>query len=174
MPRPEKGTMIDVLKGELARSRGAVVTELRGLSVSDAIELRRSVRQAGGRYRVVKNSLASRAMAGGPYEPLIEMMSGITGVATSEEDPVEVVRMLAEFARSHEALQVGGGVLDSATYSPENIQELAMLPPRPILLGMLACCVASPLTKLVGVLQGPIRSLATVLANIADKKEDKG
>ncbi len=149
------------------------MTELRGLSVSDAIELRRAVRQAGGRYRVVKNSLASRAMAGGPYEPLIEMMSGITGVATSEGDPVEVVRTLAGFARGHEALHVGGGVLDSAFYSSESIHELAMLPPRQVLLGMLTCSIASPLTKLVGVLQGPIRMLVTVLGNIAESREDK-
>ena len=121
MARPEKKFMVGALKEELEGARGAVVTELRGMTVDEMVKLRRELRQAGGRYRVVKHSLASRAVAGGPYESLSAMFHGVTGVAMAEGEPLDLVKALAGFAKEHESLVVAGGVIDSETYSAERV-----------------------------------------------------
>src|SRR5438045_2551852 len=111
MNRTEKQQLIDGLHEEFGRSPHAILVNFQGLTVPDVTEFRRKVRQAGSRYRVVKNSLALRALKGTPLEGLAPKFDGITGVAYTGSDPVALAKVLVDFVKDHPKLVVKGGVV---------------------------------------------------------------
>src|SRR4030095_2791370 len=111
MNRTEKQELIDELHGEFKASPHAVLVDFKGLSVPAVTEFRRKVKQAGSRYRVVKNSLALRAVKDTPLEKLQAKFEGTTGVAYTGDDPVALAKVLVDFAKDHPALALKGGLV---------------------------------------------------------------
>ena len=164
MNRTEKKTEIDDLHAEFGRSPHAIVVDFRGLSVPAVTEFRRKVRQAGSRYRVVKNSLAHRALKDTPLEKLTAKFEGTTGVAYTGADPVALAKVLVDFAKDHPSLVLKAGlVAGDQLLDPEGVKALSALPSLPELRSRLLGLLNGPASKLVRLLNAPAGKLVRVL-----------
>ena len=172
MNRAEKQVLIDELRTEFGSSPHAVLLDFKGLSVNAATEFRRKVRQAGSRYRVVKNSLAVRAVMGTPLEGLGPKFEGTTGVAYTGTDPVALAKVLVDFQKDHPALSLKGGIVSGTEMlDPEGIKALSTMPSLPELRARLLGLLQTPATTLVRLLNTPAGQLARVLKAHQDKEE---
>ena len=170
-PRPEKVAVVDEVRQRLGSSSAAILTEYRGLAVQDLANLRRSLREAGGDYKVYKNTLVRFAVADRGLAELDAMLVGPTAIAFAD-DAVTVARALRDFARVHPGLVVKGGLLGDSVLSASGAGALADIPPRPVLLARLAGGLAAPLTQLAGLLQALPRGFAYGLKALVDKKAE--
>jgi large subunit ribosomal protein L10 len=165
-PRPEKVAVVDEVQERLTSASAALLTEYRGLDVSAIGELRRALRQAGGDYKVYKNTLVRFAARNAGLE-LDEMLTGPTAIAFVVERPdgapadaVLVAKALRDFARTNPALVVKGGVMADKALSAEEARALADVEPRDVLLARLAGAFAAPMQQFAGLLQALPRNLA--------------
>jgi large subunit ribosomal protein L10 len=162
-----KAMKVDELQ-ELERAfqgtASAVVVDFRGLKVPEVTELRRQVRGVKGRYKVVKNTLARRAMQGTAFEALGEHFIGTTAVAYSGEDPVALAKVLTTFAKTAPALQIKAAVVQGRAIKAGEVGELASLPGRPELYAKLLFLLQAPMVQIVSVLSAAPRALMNVLA----------
>jgi large subunit ribosomal protein L10 len=168
-PRPEKVAVVEEVRQRLASSGAAILTEYRGLAVQDLATLRRSLREAGGDYKVYKNTLVRFAVADRRLPELNAMLEGPTAIAFADDDAVTVAKALRDFSRLHPELVVKGGLLADSVLSASDAGALADIPPRPVLLSRLAGGLAAPLTRFAGLLQGLPRSFAYGLKALIDK-----
>ena len=171
MNRTEKQTLVDDLHKEFDKSPHAILVDFRGLSVPAVTEFRRKVRQAGSRYRVVKNTLALRAVKDTPLEKLGPKFDNTTGVAYTGTDPVVLAKTLVDFAKEHPQLVVKGGLVSgSQMLDAEGVKALSAMPSlvelRSRLLGMLQ----APASQLVRLLNTPAGQLARVLKAHQEKE----
>lgn len=173
MDREQKATAIAALKQKLAGARGAVLTDYRGMSVAEITELRTLLRKSAVEYTVVKNTLAKLAVKDTELASLAAYLEGPTGIAVSREDPVAPSRILTGWARTRPAFTVKAGMVEGQLVSAADLQTLADLPPREVLLARLAGTLQAPLQGLVTVLAGPVRALASVLDQVRTQKEQK-
>lgn len=174
MNRTQKQQLIDELHGEFKASPHAVLVDFRGLSVPAATEFRRKVKQAGSRYRVVKNSLALRALKGTPLEKLGPQFQGTTAVAYTGEDPVALAKTLMDFAREHPALAVKGALVGgSELLDAEGVKALSAMPGLAELRARLLGVLKAPAGKLVRLLGTPATQLAQVLKAQQGRLEGK-
>jgi len=172
MNRTEKQALIDDLHTEFAKSPHAILVDFRGLSVPAVTEFRRKVRHAGSRYRVVKNSLALRAVKDTPLEKLAHKFELTTGVAYTGADPVALAKVLVDFAKDHPALIVKGGLVSgSQMLDPEGVKALSTMPSLPELRAKLLGLLQTPASTLVRLLNTPAEQLARVLKAHQDKQE---
>jgi large subunit ribosomal protein L10 len=172
MNRTQKKELIDELHEEFGRSPHAVIVEFRGLSVPAVTEFRRKVRQAGSRYRVVKNSLALRAVKDTPLEKLGPRFDGTTGVAYTGTDPVALAKALVDFAKEHPALVVKGGLVSGEQMlDADGVKALSTMPSLPELRARLLGLLQAPGARLVRLLNTPGAQLAQVLKAHHDKEE---
>jgi large subunit ribosomal protein L10 len=170
MNRTEKQTLIDDLHAEFGKSPHAILVDFRGLSVPAVTEFRRKVRQAGSRYRVVKNSLALRALKDTPLEKLAPKFEKATGVAYTGSDPVVLAKALMDFAREHPQLLVKAGVVSgSQLLDPEGVKALSIMPSLPELRARLLGLLNAPAIRLVRLLGAPSTKLVRVLKAQQDK-----
>lgn len=167
-PRPEKVEVIEEVRERAESSAAAVVAEYRGLTVAEMAELRRSLRAAGGDFKVFKNTLVKRAIAGTSHESLIDLLSGPTGIAFVEGDVSAVAKALKTFADANPALVVKGGVLDGAALDPSALKALASLPSREVMLAQLAGLIQAPMSSLAGLMKAVPQSLAYGLRALID------
>ncbi|BDG34189.1 50S ribosomal protein L10 [Parageobacillus sp. VR-IP] len=144
-------------------SKSTVIVDYRGLNVAEITELRKQLREAGVEFKVYKNTLTRRALAEVGLEGLSDVFTGPNAIAFSNEDVVAPAKILSEFAKDHEALEIKAGVIEGNIATLEEINALAKLPSREGLLSML-----------LSVLQAPIRNFALVTKAVADKKEEQG
>ncbi|EZP79098.1 50S ribosomal protein L10 [Parageobacillus genomosp. 1] len=144
-------------------SKSTVIVDYRGLNVAEITELRKQLREAGIEFKVYKNTLTRRALAEVGLEGLNDVLTGPNAIAFSNEDVVAPAKILSEFAKSHEALEIKAGVIEGNIATLEEINALAKLPSREGLLSML-----------LSVLQAPIRNFALVTKAVAEKKEEQG
>lgn len=153
-----------------------IVLDYKGLTVSQAGELRRQVRAARARYRVVKNTLAKQVLAGTVVEPLSEFFQGTTAVAYSGDDPVALAKALTSFAKGAPVLRVKAAVVHGRALTAAAVAELARLPSTPELYAMLLRQLQAAMVQVVSVLSAVQRDLVNVLAQAANKKrtEDEG
>ena len=174
MNRTEKQTLIDDLHAEFGKSPHAILVDFRGLSVPAVTEFRRKVRQAGSRYRVVKNTLALRAVKDTPLEKLGPQFDNTTGVAYTGTDPVALAKTLVDFAKDHPALVVKGGlVAGSQMLDAEGVKALSTMPSLPELRAKLLGLMLAPATQLVRLLNTPATQLARVLQAHQEKVGEK-
>jgi large subunit ribosomal protein L10 len=170
MARPDKAAAVAELTEEFRSSSAAVLTEYRGLTVSQLKELRRSL-GADTSYAVVKNTLtkiAAREAGVGAFDDLLQ---GPSAIAFVKGDPVEAAKGLRDFAKAHPMLVIKGGVLEGKTLSPDDIKKLADLESREVLLAKLAGAMQASLQNAVSLFAAPLAQTARVIEALRQKAE---
>ncbi|MBS4175722.1 50S ribosomal protein L10 [Bacillus sp. FJAT-49736] len=159
----QKKVVVQEIAEKFKASVSTVVVDYRGLNVAEVTELRKQLREAGIEFKVYKNSLSRRAAEAAEITGLNEALVGPNAIAFSTEDVVAPAKILNDFAKKHEALEIKAGVIEGNTATVEEIKALAELPSREGLLSML-----------LSVLQAPIRNFALATKAVADQKEEQG
>lgn len=175
LSRADKEQLLAEYEEGLKGATHAFVMGYQGIKVPQVTALREKVRQNGGQYIVVKNTLALRAIDGASLASLKDQFTGPTAVAYTDKDPVSLAKALTEFAKDVPALQFRGGVVEGRAIAADQVKDIAALPSREELIAKLLFLVQSPITRLVRVLAavGP-QSLALVLDQVRQKKEGPG
>lgn len=158
-----KKQIVEEITEKFRSSQSTVLVNYRGLDVSEVTELRKQLREAGVDYKVYKNTMARRAAEAAGLEELTDTLVGPTAIAFSDEDVVAPARILNDFAKDHEALEIKGGVIEGNIASLDEITELASLPNYEGMVSML-----------LSVLQAPIRNFAYATKAVAEQKEEQG
>ncbi|MDR2175730.1 MAG: 50S ribosomal protein L10 [Synergistaceae bacterium] len=174
MPATIKYEQVALLKEKLEKSVAVFVGEYRGMTVAQSTPLRAKVREAGGELKIAKNTLFAIAMKEAGLEALPESVAvGPNVYALCYKDPVAIAKILSDYAseKTQKAFILKGGLLGRTALSAAQIQALANLPPKDILIGQVVRTIAAPLTGLVTVLSGTIRGLVTCLDQIREQKE---
>ncbi|GLZ76854.1 50S ribosomal protein L10 [Actinorhabdospora filicis] len=171
--REDKATAVAEIVEQFKGSTAAVITEYRGLKVSQLTGLRRSL-GAGASYRVAKNTLAKRAAAEAGLEGLDDLFTGPTALAFATGDPVEAAKGLKEFAKANPNLIIKGGFMDGKALSAAEVERIADLESREVLLAKLAGAMKGNLTKAAGLFQAPLSQVARLAAALRDKQEGNG
>ena len=171
MNRTEKAEQIEQLGAGLVKSGNAILFGFAGLKVPEVTELRRQVRATKSQYVVVKNPLVLRAAKGTALEALSDQFVGATAVAYNDDNPVALAKVLTAFAKANPNLVFKGALVEGKAIAAAEIKAIAELPTREELVSKLLFLMQSPLRRLVTVLNGPIRNLAGVVFQIAEKKE---
>ncbi|GHS95870.1 50S ribosomal protein L10 [Synergistales bacterium] len=174
MPAKIKYEQVDILKDKLGKSSAVFVAEYRGMTVAQSTKLRSIVRGVNGELKVAKNTLFAIAMKEAGLAALPESIStGPNVYALCYGDPVAVAKALRDYAseKNQKAFILKGGLLGNAVLNVAQVQALADLPSKEVLIGQTVRTIAAPLAGLVNVLSGTIRGLVTALSQIKDQKE---
>jgi large subunit ribosomal protein L10 len=168
-PRPDKAAAVAELTDKFRDSSATVLTEYRGLTMSELTTLRRALGRETT-YKVSKNTLTKRAAEQAGITGLDDLLVGPTAIAFVGGDPVEAAKGLRDFARTHPTLVIKGGVVDGRTMSGDDIRTLADLESREVLLAKLAGAMKGNLAKAVGLFQAPLSQVARLGAALQEKK----
>ena len=153
LTRQQKEKEVDVLQEKLARAAGLVAVDYRGLTVGQTDELRAKLREVGAgnfEYRVAKNTLLRRAVAGTDAERFAGLCSGPTALGIAYEEPSALAKILVEFAKENEKLAIRGGLVDGELVDASGVERISKLPGKQELRGMLAGTLQAPLRNLAG------------------------
>jgi large subunit ribosomal protein L10 len=170
MARPEKVAVVDEIRTKLGDADAAILTEYRGLTVTELATLRGALRPAATEYKVFKNTLARRAAEEAGLTELAELLQGPTAIAFVHGDAVAAAKALRDFGRTSPALVVKGGLLGPRVLTPRDIEALADIEPREVLLARLAGGFQAPLTKAAGLFQAFTRNLAYGVKALIDQR----
>jgi large subunit ribosomal protein L10 len=170
MARPEKVAVVEEIRTKLDESDAAVLTEYRGLTVHELAELRATLRPSGTQYKVFKNTLARRAIEGRGLEEITDLFVGPVAIAFVHGDAAAAAKTLRDFGRSHEALVMKGGLLGERVITPNDLEALAELPSREVLLTQIAGLFQQPLTRAAGLFQAFPRNLAYGVKALIDQR----
>ncbi|MGT2887407.1 50S ribosomal protein L10 [Streptococcus didelphis] len=157
----KKAELVDLVAEKMKAAASIVVVDSRGLTVGQDTELRRSLRDNGIEFKVIKNSILSRAAEKAGLGDMKDLFVGPSAVAFSNEDVVAPAKIINDFAKTADALEIKGGAIEGSTSSKEEIMALASLPNREGMLSML-----------LSVLQAPVRNVAYAVKAVAESKED--
>src|SRR5437763_11087652 len=169
-PRPAKVAVVNEVRERLSSADAAILTEYRGLNVSEIARLRRSLREAGGEYTIYKNTLVRFAVRELGLTELEDLLIGPTAIAFVDGDAAAVAKSLRDFGRTNPALVIKGGVLGETVLSPADASALAELPSRDQLLAQLAGAIAAPMQQLAGLLAAIPRNFAYGLRALAEQQ----
>jgi len=171
--RADKATAVAELTDHFRNSSATVLTEYRGLTVSEITELRRTLGNQTT-YSVSKNTLAKRAATDAGIDGLDTLFTGPTALAFVTGDPVEAAKGLRAFARTHPVLVIKGGVFEGRAISAEEVSNIADLESREVLLAKLAGAMKGNLTKAASLFQAPLSQVARLAAALQEKREKDG
>jgi large subunit ribosomal protein L10 len=170
MHRSEKEALVEEVAQLLSAAGALYVSDYRGLTVAELTELRGKLRASGATLRVLKNTLTRLAAERAGRAQLLPLLAGPTAVTVCGDDPVAPAKTLNDFARTHDELQVRGGLLQGSVLDTAGVRALAMLPPREVLVARVVGGMAAPISGLVNVLQGTVAGFVRALQQIADQK----
>ena len=156
-----KKPVVEEISELLNGAATAVVVDYRGLTVAEDTELRKQLREAGVVYKVYKNTMINFAIKATAFADLAQHLEGPTAIAVCKDDATAAARVLAKFAKTAEALEIKGGVVDGVYYDAAGIGQIASIPSREVLL-----------SKLLGSMQSPVTNFARVIKQIAEKNEE--
>ena len=168
MLRSEKHEFVDTLQEVYKQSSSVIITHYHGLSVSQLTALRKSLRDNGASFKVVKNTLSKIAASNAGVKDVASLLKGPTAIAYSA-DPVIAAKKVVEFAKANNKLTVIGGIVDNEILSAEQVIELSKLPSLDELRGKIIGVLQAPASRIVGVLQAAPAQLARVIQAYADK-----
>jgi large subunit ribosomal protein L10 len=169
-----KAEVIDEIRSKLDAADAAVLTEYRGLSVTDLADLRATLRPASTEYKVFKNTLARRAAEDTGLAEIVPLLEGPVAIAFVSGDAVLAAKALRDFARTNPNLVVKGGLLNERVLSAKDIESLADVAPRDVLLARLAGGFQAPLVKTAGLLQAFTRNMAYGIKALVDQRVAAG
>ncbi|MFF2178793.1 50S ribosomal protein L10 [Lysinibacillus sp. NPDC058147] len=158
-----KQAQVQEITEKFQNAASVVVVDYRGLNVAQVTELRKQLREAGVEFKVYKNTLTRRATEAVGLEGINDVLVGPNAIAFSNEDVVAPAKIINEFAKKNEALEIKAGIIEGTISSVEDVKALAELPSREGLLSML-----------LSVLQAPVRNFALATKAVADQKEEQG
>lgn len=169
--KERKRELVADYKDWIEKSRAVILTDYKGLSMKDLDELRSKVREAGGEFHIVKNTLGKIAFEESERAILEGYFEGTTAAGFAFEDAPGLAKALTEFAKSVEVLKIKGGYLDADPMSAADITALAELPPLPVMRARLLGTLMAPATQLARVLNEPGRQVAAVIKAFSEKGE---
>ena len=161
--RSEKQEDLDKLKSELARVSTVILTTFQGIKVDEDTKLRRAVQAAGGKYKVVKNTLAERAGAGTPAENLLKNLTGTNSIAYTETDPVALAKAITKIAKDVPAFQFKSGVVEGRVVSIADVKQFANLPSKEELISKIMFLLNAPAQRIAVALNALPRNLAVTV-----------
>ncbi len=170
MNRDDKHQAVAALSEQFRTVRSMFLIDYKGLKVVDATELRRKIRDFDGSYIVVKNTLALRAARENGLEQIGTYLEGPTALAFHRRDVVGMAKLLTEIAKTNPNFQFKAAVIEGKVVPPTEVQKIAALPSREVLLGKLVFLLKAPLQRLAGALKSPARDLALVLTQVQKQR----
>lgn len=163
--------LVDEIKGKIESAHSIVLVNYRGLTVEAATELRKKLRDNGVDYKVYKNTMMKRAFSDLGHDGLDEYLVGPSAIAFGLEDAVTPAKIISEFAKDNEAIEIKAGVVDGKIIDVKGVEALAKLPSKEVLIAQVLGGLNAPIQGLANVLTGNLRGLAVVLNAIAEKRE---
>lgn len=169
MARPDKVAAVDEIANRFRDASASVVTEYRGLSVAKLTQLRRDLGE-GANFRVAKNTLVKRAAEDAGVQGLDDLLAGPTAIAFIQGEPVEAAKAIKKFAKDNPGLTIKGGYMDGRPLSTAEVEQLADLESREVLLAKLAGAMKANLSKAAGLFAAPASQVARLAQALADKQ----
>jgi large subunit ribosomal protein L10 len=167
--KQRKNEMVGEYVGWINQSRALIVSEYIGLSVQQIDELRAKVREAGGEFHIVKNTLGRVAFREAGLSEPEDILKGSTAICFAFQDAPAIAKVMADYAKSSDFLKIKGGYLEKRAIGSEDVKALADLPPLPVMRAQFLGVLSAPASKLVRTLAEPARQMAAVLKAYAEK-----
>jgi large subunit ribosomal protein L10 len=169
LSKQRKDEILESYKAWIDQSKAIVITEYKGLTVKDLDKLRQKMRDNGGEFHIVKNTLGKKIIQAAGYPVDEQMFTGSTAIGFAFDDAPGLAKALSEFANSSEFVTIKGGYLANSVLKPAQVKALADLPPLPVVRAQLLGMLNAPASKLVRTLAEPGRQIAAVIKAFADK-----
>lgn len=170
MARKEKVAKVEEIRDRFLSSQFVFLTDFSGLKVEEINRLRFNLREKGGEYRVLKNTLALLAIRDTEYQPVGDLLTGPVGAVFGTGDPVTLAKELVNFSRDNPNLKLKGGFLEGKVLDAVELRAVATLPPREVLMARLVGSMRGPLYGLHGALSGTYRKLVYALRALAEER----
>lgn len=171
MDRQEKSTVVGEFQDKFRTATMAVVTDYRGLSVSQMTQLRCDVRDVAGEYRIAKNNLVRLAIRDTSYQPLEDYLTGPNGWVFAYDDPVGLSKALVKFTEQNQDLTIKGAILEGEMLEPVQVKGLASLPSLPELQAQVLSLMQAPASRLLQTIQEPGSQLVRLLGALKESRE---